>query len=251
MQRSLGTCLTYVALFSVSCTMVGLAVGYTLEHFTRRRVWALPVPTGQVAHELSGNLIFLIVTILACSLVWWAEWVHTAGGLARELLTFSGFFVVFQAFYYALHRLLHTRPLIRFHRWHHESRVTTPMSGQSVGVVEAFGWAIGYAGLPVLMSLVTPIGFWGVVGYLAFNIIGNIVGHANAEVVPASKWLWARSTLATVFTYHALHHARWTGHYGFASTWADRVFGTEWADWPKLHARVWRGEPMTSLRTRG
>ena len=50
---------------------------------------------------------------------------------------------------------------------------------------------------------------------------------------------------------HALHHARWTGHFGFASTWADRLFRTEWSDWPELHARIWRGDALTTLKQRG
>lgn len=251
MALSFASCLMYVTAFTLGCTATGLGVGYALERYTTRRVWALPLPDGQVAHELRGNLYFLAVVVPACAGVWWAGWVNIASGTAREVLTFFGFFLAFQGYYYALHRLLHTPRLVRFHRWHHESRVTTPLSGQSVSLVEAVGWAIGYAGLPVLMSLATPLGFWGIVAYLAFNIIGNIAGHANAEVVPPSKWLWYRSTVGTVFTYHALHHARWTGHYGFASTWADRIFATEWPDWIRLHEKVWRGSPMTSLKERG
>lgn len=251
MQASFVSTLAYVTAFFVGCTAIGLGLGYALERYTARRVWALPVPAGQLAHEVRGNFFFLALNIPACAVVWWAGWVNTAAGAAREVLTFFAFYLAFQAYYYALHRAMHTRHLVRFHRWHHESRVTTPMSGQSVSLEEAIGWAIGYAGLPVVMSLVTPLGFGGIVAYLGFNIIGNIAGHANAEVVAPSKWLWQRSTIGTVFTYHALHHARWTGHYGFASTWADRLFKTEWPDWLILHGKVWRREPMTSLKQRG
>jgi Delta7-sterol 5-desaturase len=244
-------CLAYTTGFFLACTAVGLGVGYALERYTRRRVWALPLPKGQFAHELRGNVVFLALVISACSVVWWSGWVNLATQTSREVLTFFAFLFAFQAYYYALHRLLHTPSLVRFHRWHHESRVTTPLSGQSVSAVEAVGWAISYAGLPVAMSQVSALGFWGIVAYLAFNVIGNIVGHANAEVVPPSKLLWWRSSVATVFTYHALHHARWTGHYGFASTWADRLFKTEWPDWLALHKRVWSGKPMTSFKERG
>lgn len=245
------SCLAYVGAFFVACTAIGLGLGYALERHTPRRIWALPIPAGQFVHEVRGNVSFLAVTIPACAAVWWAGWVDMASGALRHVFTFFAFSVVFQAYYYWLHRAMHVPLLVRFHRWHHESRVTTPMSGQSVSAVEAVGWAVGYAGLPVAMSLVTPLGFWGVVAYLGFNVIGNIAGHANAEVVAPSKHLWHRSTIGTVFTYHALHHARWTGHYGFASTWADRLFKTEWADWLTLHSKVWRQQPLTSLKERG
>ncbi len=129
--------------------------------------------------------------------------------------------------------------------------MTSGLSAQSVSFVESLGWMLGYAGLPLLFSLVAPISFNGWVAYLAFNVVGNIFGHANVEVVPPSKTLWLRSTMATVFTFHALHHARWVGHYGFASTWADRLGKTEWRDWPALHAQVWSGQPLASLKERG
>jgi hypothetical protein len=68
-----------------------------------------------------------------------------------------------------------------------------------------------------------------------------------------SRWRSAfRSLLlANAFVYHALHHARWTGHYGFAAALMDRAFGTGWPDWFELHERVATGHPLTSLRQRG
>lgn len=237
--------------FFVACTLFGVAAGLALERLSPRRIWALPVPAGQRRHELWGNLVFLCIVTAACSLLWASGRVRAAPGLGRDAATFAALYLSFQAYFYGLHRLLHTRALVRFHRWHHESRVTTPLSGQSVGLLEAIGWALGYAGLPLLLSLAAPIGPGGLVAYLAFNVIGNIVGHANVELVPPSRTLWWRSTLSAVFTFHALHHARWTGNYGFASTWADRLLGTEWPDWPALHRRVWEGAPLTSFRDRG
>jgi hypothetical protein len=53
------------------------------------------------------------------------------------------------------------------------------------------------------------------------------------------------------FTYHALHHARWTGHFGLGTTVLDRLLGTEWSDWPELHRRVLDGDPMRSFKDQG
>ena len=241
-----------VAAFYVLNTVVGLVIGYALERLSSRRVWALPLAPGQMAHELRGNLTFIAVCVGATSAFVIGEAITFGDdGGGRVFGTFAALFVSFQAFYYALHRALHLPQLVRFHRHHHESRVTTPLSGQSTSLVEAIGWMGGYMVLPSVISLVVPISPVGLAAYLSFNVIGNIVGHANVEVVPTSKTLWWRSLSAAVFTYHALHHARWTGHYGFASTWADRLCRTEWRDWPALHAQVWGGQPMTSLKDKG
>jgi sterol desaturase/sphingolipid hydroxylase (fatty acid hydroxylase superfamily) len=238
--------------FFVGWTLVGLASGYALERLVRRPIWDLPFDEGQLRHEVWGNIGFVLMATLCGTATLASGAILPAGdGWLRGLLTFAALNFAFQAYYYGLHRLLHTKPLIRFHRYHHKSRVTSALSGQSMGVVEAFGWMVGYFGLPFAMNLIEPISFWGWVAYLSYNVVGNIAGHANVELVPPSKTLWVRSTLAAVITFHALHHARWTGHYGFASSWADRLFGTEWSDWPSLHGRVWAGAPMKSLKDKG
>ncbi len=252
LSTSLPLLLLWTAAFFLGLTLVGLAIGSALERWVHRRVWSLPIPATQLAHELRGNLTFVAACVVTLSLALHFQWARCgAESLSRFALTFVALFFGFQAFYYALHRALHTHALVRFHRHHHESRVTSPMSGQSTSLVEALGWMIGYVALPIALSYVAPISLYGWLAYLAFNVVGNIVGHANVEVVPPADLLWVQSTVATVFTFHALHHARWTGHYGFSSTWADRLFKTEWRDWPSLHARVWAQKPLESLKQRG
>lgn len=251
--EDLATLTAQVSAFFVGATAIGLVMGYALQRaLTSKQVWSVPVPEGQVAHEIRGNLIFVAVTIASFILVLHADVVRFGPeSTTRAVLTFSALWLGFQGFYYALHRAMHSRLLVRFHRHHHESRVTSPLSGQSVGFVESLGWMLGYVGMPLAFSYVVPISADGWAAYMAFNVIGNIVGHANCEVVPPAPGLWMRSLFATVFTYHALHHARWVGHFGFASTWADRLFGSEWRDWPALHEQVWSGRPLASLKERG
>ena len=236
--------------------VLSLAAGYaTQSALKHRRVWALPLDPGQVRHEVIGNVVFLVIGILTTTLFLERGWIRFAAPVeattGRMVATFWGMWFGFQAYYYAAHRLMHRREFVRIHRWHHRSRVTSPLSGNSMSWGEALVWMGGYLALPALVSLVVPLSFSGWLSYLVFNVFGNLVGHANVETVGPSRSLWWRSAVATVFTYHSLHHARWTGHYGFASTWADRLFKTEWNDWLDLHARVWRGEALTSFKQRG
>lgn len=238
--------------FFISLTFIGLAAGYALERWWPRKIWAVPMPAHQRALEIRGNITFVAVSIVTLTVAIYADVARLGEESApRIAATFFALFFGFQIFYYAFHRAMHTRELVRFHRHHHESRVTTPLSGQSMSLVESVGWMIGYAGLPIALSFIAPISLYGWLGYLAFNVVGNIVGHANVEVVAPSRIIWWRATTAAVFTFHALHHARWTGHYGFESAWADRLFKTEWRDWPDLHRRVWAGNAMSNLKERG
>lgn len=238
--------------FFLGLTVVGLALGFALERaLPHRRIWRDPLPPGQYRHEAIGNGVFLAVTITTFTAALALDLVRFgAPSWPRHLITFGALFLGFQAYYYGLHRALHHPALVRFHRWHHASRITTPLSGQSTSLVEAVGWMGGYVGLPLAYSLVVPISAEGWAAYVAYNVVGNIVGHANVEPISPAPALRARSTLATVFTYHALHHLRWTGHYGFASAGMDRLFGSEWSDWPALYARVVRGESMSMAESK-
>jgi sterol desaturase/sphingolipid hydroxylase (fatty acid hydroxylase superfamily) len=241
-----------VTAFFVGLTGISLLVGFGLERLLRhRRIWAVPLDAGQLGHELIGNLAFLAVTILSFTAALAGRMLRLGDDTPlRMLLTFLCLGLGFQVFYYGLHRALHTRSLVRFHRFHHASRVTTPLSGQSMHVVEAAGWMLGYVGLPILFSQVAPISLVGWAAYMTYNVLGNIVGHANVESVPAAPGVRTLSLFSNVLTYHALHHARWTGHYGFATALMDRLFGTEWDDWQALHRRTASGDPLPHLRFR-
>jgi sterol desaturase/sphingolipid hydroxylase (fatty acid hydroxylase superfamily) len=259
MQPPAGSFLALLPLIASVWTaliLVSVAAGYATEAAMKeRRVWALPLDAGQLRHEVIGNAVFLAIAIVTTTLFLARGWIRfstpDAATTGRMVATFWGMWFGFQAYYYAAHRLMHRRELVRMHRWHHRSRVTTPLTGHSMSWAEALVWMVGYFGLPALVSVFVPLSFSGWLSYLVFNVFGNLVGHANVETVGPSRILWWRSTFGAVFTFHSLHHARWTGHYGFASTWADRLFKTEWNDWLDLHARVWRGEALTSFKQRG
>lgn len=239
------------ALLSVSA--YATALGFAAERLLpRRRIFAVPLFDGQYRFEALGNAVFLAVATAAVT-------AGLRGGAlrfgesspARNVATFVGMTWGFQVFYWFLHRAMHHRALVRIHRWHHRSQVTTPLTGQSMSAAEAALWMLGYVALPALASRVTPLGFWGWAGYLGFNVFGNVFGHANVECVIPAGATRAASLFSNAFVFHALHHARWTGHYGFQGAGMDRLMGTEWSDWPALYASVDRGRPITSLKQRG
>jgi lathosterol oxidase len=236
-----------------SLTTASVACGYLAERaFPNRRVFSLPIPDGQLSHEFKGNLVFIAVSALSFTLALHLGLFNFAAPkTVASIVTFFTLMMAFQVFYYGLHRAMHHPKLIWMHRWHHRSQVTTPLSGQSVSVFEALGWMLGYVGLPALLSLYMPITFWGYFGYLAFNIVGNIVGHANVEPNSAAAGSRFATLFANPFVYHALHHARWTGHYAFQTAMMDRIWGTEFADWPALFKRIISGKPLASLKERG
>jgi len=247
---SLTELLFWVAGAFIGLSALSTAIGFLLERLLRhRKIWRVPLDPGQYLFELRGNLAFLAVHIAVVVAAIHLGWLRF--GDASPALTWLALYFGFQLYYYPMHRALHHRALVRFHRWHHRSRVTTPLSGQSMSVIEALGWTLGYIGLPALYSqLIAPISAEGWVAYLAFNVYGNIVGHANVELMSALSRRRLVSLFTPPFLYHALHHARWTGHYGFASSTLDHLLHTEFSDWRPLHERVAAGRALESLKER-
>lgn len=241
-----------VAAWSVGMTLVALAAGYGAQaHYTKRgmKVFDLPLKRGQTRTEIIGNVLFHWMWIPTAAWVLTSPAVHFRGGWWREVLTFFACVYGFQGFYWLLHRAMHWRSLFWVHRWHHQSLVTTPLTGFSIGPFEAVGWFVGFLGPAVLLSAVGLAGFWGYVAFLSFAWYGNIVGHANVEMMPAvTSTHWCSRLFSNPITYHCLHHARFERHYGFATAWMDALFGTQWEDWIAASKRTRSGEPLTSLR---
>lgn len=243
------TWLFIVALWVVA-TVVASSIGFGMERALKaRKIFDVPLFEGQYRFELMGNAVFIAIVTSAITLALKLGVIRFgAAGWAAGVATFGAMLVGFQVFYWFLHRAMHAPSLLFLHRWHHRSQVTTPLTGQSVSPGEALGWAVGFVGLPWVFSLITPLSFWGWVGYLAFNTFGNIVGHSNVEPTAPIAATRAATWFANAFVYHSLHHARWNGHYSFQAAFMDRLFGTEWKDWPALYARIIAGKPLASLK---
>ena len=244
--------LTVFAFFA-TLTLASTATGFAMERLlAQRKIFDVPLFAGQYRLELLGNALFIAIVTATFTVALRADVVRFGpGSLARNGLTFVALVLGFQVYYWGLHRAMHTRALVRFHRWHHRSQVTTPLTGQSMSPIEACGWMLGYVGLPWAYSLLVPIGFWGWAGYMAFNVLGNIVGHANVEPTARAAASRAASIFANAFVYHSLHHARWKGNYAFQAALMDRLMGTEFNDWPALYDRIVAGKPLKSLKERG
>ena len=115
--------------------------------------------------------------------------------------------------------------------------------------MKSLGWIAGLLVPPAAMSAFAPVSAYGLAIYVFANTFVNLAGHANAEANPFAQR--SATWLTHPWVYHALHHARFKNHYSFASSFMDRLFGTEWSDWPALHARVVAGQPLESLSERG
>lgn len=215
------------------------------------RVYRVALAKGQQASELKAAVAVIVFDALVVSTAFNAgAWRFADVTLGATALTWGVMFVWYEVWFYALHRLLHTKALYRFHAQHHVAKVATPLTSLSFGLVERGGLLLGAIGMSALLSRVLPITQVGVVAYFFTNYVLNVWGHTNVEVLPEG---FARTRLGRFFistSFHAMHHARYQGHYGLFTQVLDRLFGTYWDDYPEVHARAARGEGLTRLGQR-
>ena len=136
--------------------------------------------------------------------------------------------VLHDAYFYWIHRAMHTKALFKAtHLHHHKSRTPTPWTSYSFTIWEAAAEA---AFVPLFLFATSLLGFAfaGLAMFLFLwnMIIRNVMAHAGHELFPAG-WLdvpvlkWISTT-----THHDLHHS--SGHnFGFYFTWWDKWMGTE------------------------
>ena len=136
--------------------------------------------------------------------------------------------VLHDAYFYWIHRAMHTPALFRStHLHHHKSRTPTPWTSYSFSSWEAAAEA---AFVPLFLLTTSLLGFafagFAMFLFLWHMIIRNVMAHAGHEIFPAG---WVDNPLTSwisTTTHHDLHHSD-RGNFGFYFTWWDKMMGTE------------------------
>jgi len=136
--------------------------------------------------------------------------------------------VLHDAYFYWIHRAMHTKRLFNAtHLHHHKSRTPTPWTAYSFSSWEAAAEA-AFVPLFLLMTSMLGLAYAGFAMFLFLwhMIIRNVMAHTGHEIFPAG---WVDNPLTSwisTTTHHDLHHS--SGHnYGFYFTWWDKLMGTE------------------------
>ncbi|MFP2926259.1 sterol desaturase family protein [Pyxidicoccus sp. 3LG] len=229
---------------------VGWAVGRT-RLAERWRVYRRSLAPGQLRSEARAALGVVLcdaLLVTAFRIVYESRMVPFSVGAA--LLTYAWMFVGFEVWFYVSHRLLHTRALYRFHAQHHVAQVTDPLTSLSFSMVERLVLMGGGFGLVILAMQVMPVTLAGVMAYILTNYALNVFGHGNTEWLPERFVSSPAGRLFFTPTFHALHHARYQGHYGLFTPILDRWLGTAFDDYAEVHARARAGQGLERIGER-
>lgn len=130
---------------------------------------------------------------------------------------------LFDAYFYGLHRLLHTRQLFRaVHAVHHRARTPTILTALAFHPLEA----LAILGFVPAMLWIVPIHLLSLAAVSVFLSGSILLAHAARDPFPA--W-WHRTPGLRAYVtprMHHAHHARRDRNYGATFVLFDRLFGT-------------------------
>jgi Delta7-sterol 5-desaturase len=150
---------------------------------------------------------------------------------------FTLFFVVFlhDAYFYWMHRLMHSPVLFRLlHRVHHQSFNPTPMASFAFHPLEAL---IEFGIVPLIVFVI-PIHPYSLLFLSFWSLVWNILGHLGFELFPkgfTKHWFlgWINTSV-----HHNMHHQRVNHNYGLYFNIWDRWMNTNHPEYHKTFEKV-------------
>ncbi len=149
-------------------------------------------------------------------------------GMLYFWLAFPLTFIIHDAYFYWIHRLMHHPKLFRYmHVIHHRSVNPSPWAAFSFQPFEA----IVEAGIFAVLIIVMPIHFWHLFVFFLVMIVYNVYGHLGWELYPKNfsrHWLgkWVNTSVN-----HNQHHQFFKGNYGLYFLFWDRWMNTLRSDY--------------------
>jgi sterol desaturase/sphingolipid hydroxylase (fatty acid hydroxylase superfamily) len=238
----------YLIAAGVMTLLLWAGARWTASRRIQTRKPAMSDRKREMLHSLGSVAIFAIwgMVTLALNKLGIIHVVFTAPPLWLAGLEFVAIVLAHDAYFYWMHRGLHSRAMFRrAHLTHHLSRTPTPWAAYSFAPIEGF-----FEGLYLpLFLLFVPMHGIVILAFLIHQIMRNVIGHSGHELAwpgftrsPLTGWL-------TTTTHHDLHHSQGSYNFGLYFTWWDRWMGTEH---PRYHeafetaAAAWRGKREAS-----
>jgi lathosterol oxidase len=216
----------YAALLAIyfgSC----LAVGKLNRSGRARKIQASrDPPAALVRRDRRQSVLSLLAIAAMFGAGQWAYWRLGWGwtawrpSLVSLPLSFAASLIVFDAWFYWLHRLIHARPFYaRVHRWHHMTVTPVAWSNNSDRLVDNLFlqsyWLVAHFLLPVAPVVL--------ILHKIYDQVTGVIGHSGYEW--GGRMCLYPSPLVGV-THHDQHHRHFRCNYATHFTWWDRAMGT-------------------------
>lgn len=161
-------------------------------------------------------------------------------------LVFPVLFVVHDAYFYWMHRLIHHPRLFQLiHLEHHRSVNPSPWAAYSFGPIEAFLESLIF---PIILFVI-PVTIWHVFIFFLLSIVYNVYGHLGFELYPRGFHRTLAGRWVNTSVSHNQHHRHFKGNYGLYFLWWDRWMGTLRADYDTAFVEVTEREKRRDVET--
>ena len=225
---------------------VGLVAGVTTGYFKARKIqpngfkwkrFGLEAMVAAFTLGVSGAVLGGLNTYLVEH--GWIAFETQMPALWQIAAEYALYFVLFDTWFYWLHRLMHIEPFYTWvHKLHHKSTSPNMLTTLSETPFEAF---INGGFVPLFLTVFTVHDTTAAL-ILPTNIVMGLYVHSGYEFFP--RWWnksWATKWFITA-TFHDQHHRYFTGNFGGYTTVWDRLCGTIRpkfdADFEKLNERA-------------
>jgi len=156
-------------------------------------------------------------------------------------LCFPLMLLMHDAYFYAMHRLMHHPILYKYvHRVHHLSTNPSPWTAYAFHPLEA----IIEAGIIPIIAFTLPVNPPALGLFLLFQFFFNVYGHLGFELLPSKFHKSSIGKWISTGTAHNQHHQHFHGNYGLYTLIWDRLFGTLRKDYDKKYEEVTSKKPL-------
>jgi sterol desaturase/sphingolipid hydroxylase (fatty acid hydroxylase superfamily) len=234
------------AVYAATVTMyfaLGLGITWLNDRNPDRRIQKRRRGDLRKNPEIRASLVSILVTSLSVSAGLYAQ--HAGWTIApwdfswwTAVPMFLLCMVLFDAWFYFAHRLLHTKPFYKYHALHHKSVAPTVWSNDSIGPVDT---ALSQGFYAVVVFLV-PISPAVLLAHRAFDQINGTFGHCGFEYFASPTARYPSPMLCT--TYHDQHHAQFRYNYANYFSFWDRAMGTIAPDYDRRVEVAEAAEPL-------
>ncbi|WP_395327005.1 sterol desaturase family protein [Novosphingobium sp. BL-8H] len=213
-----------------SFVAVGIAAGVISGYFKARKIQ----PRGFKLKTFRNEAIVAVITLAVSGKIMAAAsgWLRVHGWITFHrgpaawwivALEFAAYFLLFDTYFYWLHRAMHKEPFYSWvHKLHHKSTSPNLLTTLSVNPLESI---INGGFVPLFLATFT-VHEPTMALILPTNIIMGLYVHSGYEFLP--RW-WNRSWATKWFitaTFHDQHHRYFNGNYGGYTTIWDYLCGT-------------------------
>jgi lathosterol oxidase len=251
--------LIYSLITTVAAVYAALLATYVLTcmivtRLNRRAVKIQPfrqTAPSQIRRDRKQSMLSLavIAAMLGCG-----HWTYTTlgwglrplPGIGGTVLSLIASLLLFDAWFYWLHRLIHARLFYRrVHRWHHLTIAPVVWSNNSDRLIDNLFlqsyWFVAHLLIPIAPAMLFA--------HKIYDQITGVIGHSGHE--HGGRWCWPPSPLVSV-THHDQHHQFFRCNYATHFTWWDRIMGTLHPDHDReLKQNIAGSGPHVSATWRG